>query len=137
MKKEQVVTGGIVWGSHLKGESSLNTIVREIGHSFGLTDLFVADDDLTYPYNYAKAKKSGKVEIKESFAFNESNVMWFKGESGERLRYRPLFVAQTLDGDRIKVAEDTDGKPVYATERQWECIHSSRECYYEGKKIER
>lgn len=68
-EKEQVVTGGIVWGSHLKGESSLNTIVREIGHSFGLTDLFVADDDLTYPYNYAKAKKSGKVEIKESVCF--------------------------------------------------------------------
>lgn len=136
-KDEQFIIGGVVWGSHLKGNSSLNTIVHEIGHSLGLKDLFVADDDLTYPPNYARAKKSGKVEIKESFAFNESNVMWWKGESGERLRYRPLFVAQTLNGGRIQVAEDTDGKPVFATERQWECIHSSRNCYYEGKKIER
>lgn len=143
-ENKRVVIGGIVWGSHLKGESSLNTIVHEIGHSFGLTDLFIADDDFSYPYNYVKAKKSGKVEIKESFAFNESNVMWFKGESGKRLRHRPLFVAETLVGGKLHVLDskghpiqDTRGEYVYWTERQWECIHSSHECYYDGKEFKR
>ena len=64
---ERVVIGGIVWGSHLKGESSLNTIVHEIGHSFGLTDLFIADNDFSYPYNYVMAKKIGKVFILTKF----------------------------------------------------------------------
>lgn len=60
-----------------------------------------------------------------------------------RLRYRPLFVAGTGVGNRLpmlgsdgKPIKDTRGENVCWTEQQWECIRSSRECYYDGKKVE-
>lgn len=104
--------GGIVWGSHQEGEASLNTLAHEIGHSFGLTDIYIAADDPTYAPHYARY-----------FAVDESNLMGWQLPTGMRLRYRPLFIASTLYGNLI---DDPDGG--YAIEKQWECVRSYKKC---------
>lgn len=129
--KGNPVTGGIVWGGHLVGDASLNTIVHEIGHSFGLTDLFIADDDLSYPSNYARYVKDleNPIDAIPSFAFDETNLMGWKDDSGYRLRYRPLFVVETGSNDRCYLGKDSEGNKVYGIENQWDCIRSSSACF--------
>lgn len=129
--KGNPVTGGIVWGGHLVGDASLNTIVHEIGHSFGLTDLFIADDDLSYPSNYVRYVKDSKnpIDAIPSFAFDETNLMGWKDDSGYRLRYRPLFVVRTGSNDRCYLGKDSEGNKVYGIENQWDCIRSSSACF--------
>lgn len=104
--------GGIVWGSHQEGKASLNTLAHEIGHCFGLTDLYIADDDPTYAPHYA-----------QYFAVDESNLMGWQLPTGMRLRYRPLFIAATLYGTLID-----DLKGGKAIEEQWECVRSYKKC---------
>ena len=107
------VIGGMVWGSHLNGSASLNTIVHEIGHSFGLTDLYKDPAD-----------PSNAPEQYYYFAFNESNIMANSVPSGDRLRYRPLFVVNTGTNDRISI-----GDGWFATENQWDCVRSNSKCH--------
>lgn len=112
-EKDKTVIGGMVWGSHLNGSASLNTIVHEIGHSFGLTDLHKDPND-----------PSNAPERYYYFAFNEGNIMASYVPSGERLRYRPLFVVNTGTNDRILL-----GNGWYASENQWDCVRSTSKCY--------
>lgn len=112
-EKDKTVIGGMVWGSHLNGAASLNTIVHEIGHSFGLTDLYKDSND-----------PSNAPERYYYFAFNEGNIMASYVPSGDRLRYRPLFVVNTGTNDRILL-----GNGWYATENQWDCVRSTSKCY--------
>jgi len=112
-KTDHSIIGGMVWGSHLNGAASLNTIVHETGHSFGLTDLYKDPAD-----------PSNAPERYSYFAFNESNIMAYSVPSGDRLRYRPLFVVNTGTNDRISI-----GDGWYATENQWDCVRSNRDCY--------
>lgn len=107
------VIGGMVWGSHLNGSASLNTIVHEIAHSFGLTDLYKDPAD-----------PSNAPEQYYYFAFNEGNIMANSIPSGDRLRYRPLFVVNTGTNERIST-----GNGWFATENQWDCVRSNRDCY--------
>jgi hypothetical protein len=118
------ITGGVVWGAHLIGDASLNTMVHEIGHTFGLTDLFIARDDPSYPGNYIEVQNG----LIPRFAFDESNTMAWRVPNGKRLRYRPLFVAEGK-GSRKKIGKDEDGKPIYATECQWDCMQQNTKCY--------
>ena len=129
-KSDKTVVGGFVWGSHLTGEASMNTIVHEIGHSFGLTDLHIWPDDPTDPKNYrdycAKVDELGICYSEYAdFVFNESNLMNYRFPNGVRLRYRPLAVAKTLDGGLI----DKDDLTGFEIEKQWDCIRSSEKCY--------
>lgn len=103
------IIGGMVWGSHISGESSFNVICHEIGHSYGLTDLYIQDDDPT---------------MFNGVASNETNLMNNATPIGPKLRYRPLEVVSTSTNDRIKLKGDK-----YATENQWECIRSNEKCY--------
>lgn len=91
----------------------LNTIVHEIVHSFGLTDLYMdpADPSIA-PDRYWY------------FAFDEGNIMAASIPSGERLRYRPLFVVNTGTNNRIPI-----GDGWFATENQWDCVRSSGKCF--------
>ena len=116
------VTGGIAFATHLDGDASYNTIIHEIGHTFGLTDLFIAPDDPTYPENYKKS------DLKASFAFNESNIMAYKVPTGRRIRHGPLLISATGEKYLLYYIDDVYGKEVYVTERQWDCIRSSRDC---------
>lgn len=110
---DRSIVGGMVWGSHLNGAASLNTIVHEIGHSFGLTDLYMDSADPSIaPDRY------------RHFAFDEGNIMAARIPSGERLRYRPLFVVNTGTNDRIPI-----GDGWFATENQWDCVRSSGKCF--------
>lgn len=126
---DKTVIGGFVWGSRTVGEASLNTIVHEIGHSFGLTDLHIWEDDPTSPYNYKDYvdcdENSGCYVKYEFFAFDESNLMNYESPNGIRLRYRPLAVAKTLDGGLIY----KNGSKDFEIERQWDCIRSSEKCF--------
>lgn len=128
---DKTVVGGFVWGSHLVGKASYNTIVHEIGHSFGLTDLYVMKDDPTDPKNYEGYGFYGSDGIFYSkykqFTFDESNLMNYQSPNGMRLRYRPLAVCHTLVGGLIF----KEGKSIFETERQWDCIRSSSDCYKE------
>jgi len=98
----------MVWGSHVGGEGSLNIICHEIGHAYGLTDLYIQDDDPT---------------IFKGVASSETNLMNYATPIGPRLRYRPLDVVLTSTNNRIKLKGDK-----YATENQWECIRFSEKC---------
>lgn len=118
--KDRVVTGGIVWGSHGVGDVSVNTIVHEIGHTYGLTDLFIAKDDPSYVPNYQY----------KPFAFDEGNLMGWQNPTGKRIRYRPLFIAETSNGKLIPLSKDQ-----YATESQWECMRSYSNCSKKKKTI--
>lgn len=106
------IAGGIVWGSHVAGDASLNTLSHEIGHSFGLTDIHIAADDPTYAPNYD-----------HYFSVDESNLMGWQLPTGMRLRYRPVFTAVTLDGSLIP--DPVNG---WATENQWDCVRSYKKC---------
>lgn len=106
---ESKLQGGIVLGAHVNGAASLNTIVHEIGHSFGLTDLFIPENDPTI----------------QDFGFsvtNESNLMYYAVPTGPKLRYRPLEIVLTGTDSRIVVNGE------YETESQWECIQSIQKC---------
>jgi hypothetical protein len=116
------VTGGIAFATHLYGDASYNTIVHEIGHTLGLTDLYIAPDDPTYPENYKKS------DLKASFAFNESNIMAYKVPTGKRIRHRPLLISTTGENNLLYYIDDVNRNKVYVTERQWDCIRSSKDC---------
>lgn len=126
-KKDKAVIGGLVWGAHLNGGASLNTIVHEIGHSYGLTDLYIADDEPTYASTYAAAYNT--------FAFDEGNIMFWQIPSGQRIRYRPLFVVKTGSNDRCILGKDSEGHVVYGVENQWDCIRSNSSCFVETCEI--
>ncbi|SHK69632.1 hypothetical protein SAMN05720470_102105 [Fibrobacter sp. UWOV1] len=115
------VIGGIAFATHLDGTASYNTIVHEIGHTFGLTDLYMAPDDPTIPENYKKA------DLKASFAFNESNVMSYKIPTGKRIRHRSLLITPTGENMQLYY-KDKSGNRIFVTERQWDCIRSSKDC---------
>lgn len=113
-KCDNTVLGGMVWGSHLTGDASLYTIVHEIGHSFGLKDLYIDPNDPTRvpePYSYA-------------IAMDEKNLMSYQVPSGKRLRYRPLEVVKTGSNERIRLKDGSN-----AVEKQWDCIRSNKECF--------
>ncbi len=118
-KANKAVIGGLVWGSHLNGGASLNTIVHEIGHSYGLTDLYIADDEPTFAETYTS--------MYNTFAFDEGNIMFWRIPSGQRIRYRPLFVVKTGTSERYSL--NHNDLPPYATENQWECIRNSEKCF--------
>ncbi|SHL73535.1 hypothetical protein SAMN05720487_12423 [Fibrobacter sp. UWT2] len=131
-ESDKTVIGGFVWGCRLTGEASMNTIVHEIGHSFGLTDLYIWPDDPTNPRNYEgyceEIDESGICLTKYAdFAFDEANLMNYSSPNGMRLRYRPLAVAKTIDGELI----DKKGSSGFETEKQWDCIRSSVDCFKE------
>lgn len=111
LKSEQNHTaiGGFVWGSHVAGKNSFYVLCHEIGHAFGLTDLYVNEDDPT---------------MLNGIGSNETNLMNNSTPIGTRIRYRPLEVVATSTNDRFKLKS---GK--YATENQWECIRSVEKCY--------
>lgn len=115
----KAVIGGLVWGAHLNGGASLNTIVHEIGHSYGLTDLYIADDEPTFAATYTS--------MYNTFAFDEGNIMFWRIPSGQRIRYRPLFVVKTGTSERYSL--NHNDLPPYATENQWECIRNSEKCF--------
>lgn len=101
------IIGGLVWGSHVSGENSLNVINHEIGHLYGLSDIFVSESDPTF--------SSGK-------STDETNLMNYTIPIGPKIRYRPSEAVYTSSNERIK----KNGK--YATERQWECARSADKC---------
>ena len=53
--------------------------------------------------------------------------MNYSSPNGMRLRYRPLAVAKTIDGELI----DKKGSSGFETEKQWDCIRSSVDCFKE------
>ncbi len=120
--RQKVVSGGIVWGGHTEGKVSLNVIVHEIGHSFGLSDLYIADDDPTFALNYVEKDIFGYNPAKYKFAVDESNLMGWAHPAGQRLRYRPLLVSRTGAGEKITY------NGAFVTEKQWDCLRSYQKC---------
>lgn len=101
------VIGGIVWGAHTSGNNSLNIINHEIGHIYGLSDLYVLNNDPIYS---------------TGLATDETNLMNYIFPIGPKIRYRPLEAVYTSTNKRIEINGE------YATENQWECIRSNQKC---------
>lgn len=101
-----------------KGESGQYTLLHELGHSFGFTDV----------------AKTGTKDIgDDEYATTETNVMSWQEPAGKRIRYRDTPIACT-GGKRIsysikgKTGEISFGEFILKGkgENQWDCM---RDCY--------
>lgn len=96
--------GSVVWAPRKLGKSAFYTVMHELGHSFGLTD--VAMGDAGY------------------YASFETGVMTWRQPTGRKIRYRGQQVVYTSGGgspDECAV----DG--VY--ENQWACLRDECDFY--------
>lgn len=124
--------GGVVFAPRQEGKASHNTIVHEIGHTFGLSDLYVDENDPSVPYCLNKSGDgryvySGPVDgvtgdalvdylskRKCNFVTTEADLMNYIVPTGPRLRYRPLPIVGT--GTNI---------PNGTYDSQWECLQNA------------
>jgi len=130
-----VVDGGFVWSGKQEGEASQNTLQHEIGHTLGLTDVFINYLDGTvlfgkirgcYNETYVVVPCSDVyTEIAayhEEWTTQEANLMNYKVPTGPRLRYRETPVVKTGTNRRLR---DDEGNIIY--ENQWDCLQN-KEC---------
>ena len=111
-----------------KGESRQHTIVHEIAHSLGYTDIAKTGIKIE------KETKKG-VDFENEYATSETNLMTWQDPTGKKIRYRETPIACS-GGVKIKYIiapgkEYTIIKEQAFTgkgEKQWECI---RDCYTE------
>lgn len=114
------------------GVSSQNTIVHEIGHSFGLSDLYVYENDPSVPYCLDKSGDgryfySGPADgvtgdalvdylskRKCNFATMEADIMNYIVPTGPKLRYRLMQITKT--GNNVETGK---------YESQWECLQNA------------
>lgn len=115
------------------GESSLNTLIHEVGHQFDLSDLYIDGGDPSVPY-CMEMSEDGKFIYKEerqliggqywmrylftkekcSFITSEANLMNHEVPTGPKLRYRPMPIVETSTNDRIGTFDS-----------QWECLQNA------------
>lgn len=129
---DNVVSGGIVWAGKKDGKASLHTILHEIGHTLGLSDVFINYEDGTVPYD-----KDAEITYFEDGMINlayhlgymtkETDLMNYQYPAGPRLRYRNLPVVSTGTNNRIEKGGE------WVTENQWACIRNNL-CYNNESK---
>ena len=122
--------GGAVIQLRNVGESSQYTLVHEIGHSFGLTD--VGQSNLYYIQEYDKTYNE---PFKVNYASSETNLMSWESPTGKKIRTRDTPIA--CSGGTRHYYEYNGGKNrIYLEfferlvegkgENQWDCL---RDCY--------
>ena len=126
--------GSIVVAPRGAGESAKYTLMHELGHSFGYTDVekrfdYVVDEfvdaidaDFTYPFT-------------SSYASVETNLMTWQQPSGRKIRYRNTPIVCT--GGTVYYGGYSESKGFYSRfgaverpvegkgENQWECIRGA------------
>lgn len=139
-KKINKVTGGVAFAVRQSGEYSKNTIVHEIGHSFGLSDIYIDPEDPSIAYCYQKTADgyyarddipltyadgslvdfSGMlidnhfVYSRCNYTTSEADLMNYQVPTGPRLRYRLMPIVGT--GSNI---------PNGTYDSQWECLRNA------------
>lgn len=108
------IDAGVSWAGRQEGEASFNTILHEIGHTFGLSDLVAPCSDPSIPCD-----DKGNIE---KYTTTEANLMNYIVPTGPRLRYRDVQVAATKEGVAIVGRFDS----------QWECIQKHEKCVMNG-----
>ncbi len=128
---EKKIVGGVSLAIRQKGEASQNTIVHEIGHLFGLSDLYIdekdpsvpscleKDEDGNYKYKVEKDSEDGSNlyifdTYKCEFVTTEANLMNHVVPTGPKLRYRPLPIVKSGTNDRVGTFDS-----------QWECLQNA------------
>ena len=108
--KDKFRLGSVIWVPRGIGKSSFYTVMHELGHSFGLTDV-------------------SKGELYEDkFAYSETPLMTWQYPTGRKLRYRNIQVvftggATTDDGSLIECPIDG------AFDNQWKCLRDECDTY--------
>lgn len=111
-----IVSGGFVWTPINDGKISINAIMHEIGHTLGLSDLFINYSDETVPYKGIISRfEDGSIEkaYHLNYTTSEGNLMNYMLPAGPKLRYRNEPVVYT--GSNTKMPNMYDN--------QWNCIH--------------
>lgn len=103
-QKDGFVLGSIVWVPRGTSESSMYTMMHELGHSFGLTDVSHGDE--------------------KNYVTKEKNVMTWQAPSGKKLRYRPQQVVYTGGTPDVKECIIDD-----VFENQWSCLRDECNSY--------
>ena len=133
-KKINKVAGGVAFAARQNGKYSKNTIVHEIGHTFGLSDIYIDPLDPSIAYCYQKTTDgyfvrddiplpydvTGELVYNHyvyrrcSYTTTEADLMNYQVPTGPRLRYRPLPIVGT--GTNI---------PNGTYDSQWECLQNA------------
>lgn len=132
--------GSFIFMARGPGEEYQYILMHELGHSFGLTDVVVNNENLKYSSSSGGTKVSGTTE---------TNLMTWASNSGSQIRYRETPVACT-EGKIVilKLNLNKDNKPCKGKEvckeifyelktpveneasgegdKQWDCI---RDCF--------
>ena len=101
--------GSLILVPRRTGKSGLYTLMHELGHSFGLTDVSVSNvykttETAIYATNNENdhglfvnenSTNLGEREYNNKYASTESNIMSWKFPTGNKLRYRPVPIACT------------------------------------------
>lgn len=119
--------GSIVFVARSVGESGLYTLMHELGHSFGLTDV-----NVSAIFKKTEHDKKNKSTYNNYYASSETNLMSWLTPSGKRLRYRetPIVCSGGVplkDNPSVSIEQIIKGKGEF----QWDCI---RDCYQERLK---
>ncbi len=145
--------GSIVYAPRGPGKSGLYTLMHELGHSFGLSDVSKSN---VYrikeksEYNYRNTQK--KLQYSNDYASSETNMMSWQSPAGRRIRYRNTPIVCTAGTRYYKYPSSWSSsssslsssssetsyerfpisieRPIAnGFENQWECI---RDCYKEN-----
>lgn len=113
--KDKFRLGSVVWVPHGIGPSSFYTVMHELGHSFGLTD--VSQGEL-----YAD-EESGHY-----LAYSETPLMTWRQPSGWKLRYRNVQVVYT-GGAKMDDGSVIECPIMDAFDNQWKCLRDECDTY--------
>ena len=99
MQKDVFVLGSVIWVPRGVGKSSLYTMMHELGHSFGLTDVAGGLSSVGQGNNLVYDEITGSYV---NMASSETELMTWVYPTGKKLRYRDQQVAPRTNANNAQ-----------------------------------
>lgn len=120
MADSYVIDKSFIMAPRVRGESSQYTLQHELGHAFGLIDVYRDLDDGAYKITESAGKRIVN-------ATTETNLMTYAIPTGPMLRYRDVQTVCT--GTNYRMADAYD-KANLVIDNQWDCVNREA-CHWE------